>query len=81
LGDGSDIADPEVLGVDWDVTNDDGEEEEGKPPDGFTVVTWTGQDFSEQLKLLRSNKNLTKQTSLLSQAPLAAVALQPRAIP
>jgi hypothetical protein len=29
LGDGSDIADPEVLGVDWDVTNDDGDDEEG----------------------------------------------------
>jgi hypothetical protein len=28
-GDGSDIADPEVLGVDWDVTNDDGDDEEG----------------------------------------------------
>ena len=30
LGDGSDIADPEVLGVDWDVTNDDGDDKEGK---------------------------------------------------
>jgi hypothetical protein len=65
-----DIPDPEVSGVDEDPA--DSGESEATPPDGFTVVTWTKEDFVQQLQKTKVVRAAFLKTTATSKAPATA---------
>jgi hypothetical protein len=65
-----DIPEPEVEGVDEDNLHGNDDEDEEDPPDGFTTVTMTKEDFASQLQLcMKSKKQHDQSTSTSTTSP------------